>query len=338
MHIREAAPADEGKALGELLFRFPGKCHDHIGGNCAAREKGTQQLQTLQIPGGVILPLHPPQHAVTPGLHTQMELGAQVFAACQGAAEILRDNPGLQASQPDSQLRHLRAQRPDQLRHRRLARQIHTPAGDLNAGDHDLPVAPVPQLPGLLQRQLQRRGANRPSGIGNDAVGAEVHAAVLHLQHGPGALLQPPGGEHLKLPAAQSLIQRLPVASAGGGLQQIQDKLLPVAAAPQHIHSQLPHRLGRVLGIAAADAKHRVRVLPAAPADHGPVLLIRNGRYRAGVDDISVAAFLKAPDLMARLNQKPLHGLCLILICLTAKRIKCKFHMVKIAKKIGSPL
>ena len=41
-------------------------------------------------------------------------------------------------------------------------------------------------------------GADGPPGVGDDAVGAEVDAAVLDLQHGPGAALQAAGGQDLE--------------------------------------------------------------------------------------------------------------------------------------------
>ena len=63
----------------------------------------------------------------------------------------------------------------------------------------------------LGHRQVQRRGPHRTPGIGDDAVGAEIDAAVLNLQHGPGPLRQTAGGKDLKFPAPQGGIDMLPL-------------------------------------------------------------------------------------------------------------------------------
>ena len=52
---------------------------------------------------------------------------------------------------------------------------------DLDAGQHDLVHARVSQPCRLLERLLDRQKAHPPSRIRNDAVGAEVVAAVLDL-------------------------------------------------------------------------------------------------------------------------------------------------------------
>ena len=57
------------------------------------------------------------------------------------------------------------------------------------------------------QKSRQAVRAHRAPGIGDDAVGAEVGAAVLHLQKGPGPALQPPGGEPFKKLLSRGLAQ-----------------------------------------------------------------------------------------------------------------------------------
>ena len=255
-----------------------------------------------------------------------MELGAEVGIFHHLLAEFFGDHPGLQAAQTDPQVRHRLTDGSEKLRHGGLAGKIHAPAGNLDAGDDNFLVALLLQFLCLLHRQLQGRGAHGATGIGDDAVGAEVHAAVLDLQHGPGPLLQTARGKDFKFSPAQGVVQGFLVSSLGKGSEHILDKFLPLAAAAQNIHTQFPDGFGGMLGIAAADADDGLGMLPAAPPDHGPVLLVRHGGDGAGVDDIAVARLVKMTDFMAHFRQNMLHGLGFVLICLAAKGIKCQFH------------
>ena len=256
-----------------------------------------------------------------------MELGAEVRKPFQPGAEILRDDPGLQRAQPHPHFRHGPADGFNQVGEGRLPGKIRAPAGNFDTGEDKLPVA----LPGeglrLLHRQLQGGGADGAPGVGDDAVGAEVDAAVLNLQKRSGAAFQSAGGEDLKGAALQGVVQGLPVALALQSGGQILDELLPSAAAPKHVNIQLPGSVRVMLGVAAAHADDRFRVLPAAAADDGPVLLVRHGGDGTGVDYVGVTAFVKGADGIAPFPEKLLHGLCFILVGFTAQRIKCDSHL-----------
>ena len=256
-----------------------------------------------------------------------MELRAEVGEPGEPPAEILRHDSRFQTAQPHPQRRDGGADRLDQLRDRGLPREVCAPAGDLNACHHDLPVAPPGKRLRLADGYVHRRGTNGTPGVGNDAVGAEIYAPVLHLQHGAGSFLQPAGGENLKLPAAQCVVQTLRLGFAFHGGEHQLHKFPPAAASADDIHPKSTHRLRGVLGVATAHADDGVGIFPAAPADDRPVFLVRHGGDGAGVDDIAVAGSVKLPDLMPKLGQQLLHSLGLVLICLAAKGIKRKLHM-----------
>ncbi len=101
----------------------------------------------------------------------------------------------------------------------------------------------------------------------------------------------------------------------------------PPGRAGDDICIQRLHRLRGVLGIASANANDGIRVLPAAAADHRPVLLVRYGGDGAGVDDIGIAGGLKGGDLMPPEPEELLHSLRFILIDLAAQGIESNFHI-----------
>ena len=338
VHIRKIALANEFQALAELLLRLPGECHDHVRGDGAAGEGLPQEPNTFIIPGGIIFPVHPGKDGIAAGLHTQMELGAQIGILPKPGAEFLCNHPGFQAAQTVAHLGKLPAQALDEIRHRGLAGQIHAPAGNFNTGNDDLPVALGGNGPGLLQSGSQGRRADGATGIGNNAVGAEIDAAILHLQHGPGALLQSAGGQNLKFPAAQSIVQMVDMLPAFQSGYQVVQKFLPTAGAAQHVHPQTLYRLRVMLGIAAAHTNDGLGILPAAAADDGPVLFVRNGGDGAGIDDVGIVLFFKGADFVTAALQQLLHSLGFVLIGLAAQGIKRNSHIVNIANFQGVPL
>ena len=221
-----------------------------------------------------------------------------------------------------------------------MSGQILPPGGDLDAGEHDLVIALLRQLPGLLRRPLQGQGTYPAPGVGDDAVGAEVDAAVLDLQHGPGAALQAAGGQLLKVQAAEGVVQGgdgLPLPC--GALHQLH-KARPVAGAADQVHPQLLHVAGMGLGIAAAHGDHRVRRGLPGPADDLPGLFVADGGDGAGVDEIGVRRPLEGDQFVAPGGEQLLQGLGLILVHLAAQSIEGDPHFLKLgttAKKVSSP-
>ena len=70
------------------------------------------------------------------------------------------------------------------LPERHLARQVGAVARDVDAGEHDLGVAGLDQPAHLRHHLAGRHRARRPAAVGDDAEGAAVVAAVLHLHVG----------------------------------------------------------------------------------------------------------------------------------------------------------
>ena len=163
-----------------------GEAADQVRGDGGPGEVLPQQSHGPEEPGGVIPAIHAPQGGVAAGLHGQVELGAEVGEPRRPGGR----NPPSRCGAPDCPAADASLPPPAHTASSRSIEaaavlEILSPRGDLDAGEDHLPVALPPQLLRLAHRLLQRQGPHRPPGIGDDAVGAEVDAAVLHLQHGP---------------------------------------------------------------------------------------------------------------------------------------------------------
>ena len=72
-----------------------------------------------------------------------------------------------------------------QLPELRRARQIRAIARQIDAGQHDLGMAALDQRADLIDHGAHRHRARIAAAVGNDAEGAAVIAAVLHLHEHP---------------------------------------------------------------------------------------------------------------------------------------------------------
>ena len=89
------------------------------------------------------------------------------------------------------ELRHMAEDGAHQPAELRAARQVGAPGGDVDAGQHHLGIAVLGQPAHLLDHGAGRHRARIAAAIGDDAEGAAVVAAVLHLDEGAGAAVEP---------------------------------------------------------------------------------------------------------------------------------------------------
>ena len=181
---------------------------------------------------------------------------------------------------------------------------------------------------GLGHSRVNGLAAHGAAGEGDDAVGAEVAASVLHLEHSAGAPHQPAGGEHFKIVPFQRIVHRYP--GGGGAIQRgllhLIQKGHPVAGARHQIHLQPGHFLRLRLGVAAADGDEGVRVGALGAADHVPTLFVADGGDGTGVDDIYIGLCIKLREGVAAAGQNGLHGLGLVLVDLAAQGVNGIAH------------
>ena len=79
----------------------------------------------------------------------------------------------------------------DQIAQLWLGRKVSPPRGQINAGQHNLVVAPVHQTFDLVYHDACRHGPRIPAAIGNDAEGTAMVTTVLHLHIGAAAGAEP---------------------------------------------------------------------------------------------------------------------------------------------------
>ena len=255
-----------------------------------------------------------------------MELGAKHRQRRGTAAEILRDGAGFQAAQPNADAGRGGTDGLDEIDQGLAVFQVFAPGGDLDTRQDDLPISLRLQSGGLLRRLIQRQRANRSAGVGDDAVRAEVDAAVLHLQHGAGSLAHSAGRQHLEHPALEGTVNGFDVPLLLHCLLQQIDEAGAVTGPGDEVHVQLANILRMGLGIAAAQGRHRLRMVPPDTVEHLAGFLVADRRNGTAVDHIGVRRGGKIHHLMSPAPQLLLHGLGLVLIYFAPEGVNGNFH------------
>ena len=325
MHRGKADLLQKGQSLRKIRFRLPGEARDQVRRQGAAGEGRPEGRRALAEAGGVVLPAHGRQSAVTAGLQGEVELGADVAALAQTAAKVLRHHRGLQGAQAHAGIRRGQGDGADRVRQAAAVPEVLAVGADLDAADHDLQKA-LPLEPGRLRRGLlQRHTADPAPGVGDHAVGAEVVAAVLDLHIGPGAPLHGPGGQGFQRRPAEGVVHGAGAPVLRHGPLHRLHEGRPVPAAEDHAGPQGLRVLRAELAVAAADRGHGPGVLRQQPpeglAGFAPAL----GGDGAGVDDHRVGV-PRPGGCVSVGGQQGLHGLGLELVDLAAQRLDRVFH------------
>ena len=180
MDIGKLHPLAKTAALLKLIFGLAGEADHDIGGDGDIGNRPSNHGHCPLIFCHRVGPPHPPQHAVAAALKREVKVTAQPPAVPERdepRGEVLRLEGGeanplhiaLGEDAPDEGLKAL-------------------PIGsDPGAGEYNLPVAHG--HPGLdLTDHIGKGHASLPaSNQGHDAVGAELVAALLNLDHAAGA-------------------------------------------------------------------------------------------------------------------------------------------------------
>ena len=248
-----------------------------------------------------------------------MEMIADLPRRRDGAAEFLRHDRGLQRPEAKAHPGGGRCRRGDGVREAGLSVQIEAVGRDLDAGEDELAIALGIERSSLRRDLLQGQRADAAARIGDDAVGAEIVAAVLDLEHGPGAAEDGAGGKRFEHAAPEGIVHKglkLPLLK---GLQNIGDEGVLIAAAVHDVGADGLRVGGAELAPAAADSRERAGVLLAQAADRLAGFAPALRRDGAGIDDDEIDRLPLRCGLKALLLQEGLHGLRLVLVDLAAE-------------------
>ena len=195
----------------------------------------------------------------------------------------------------------------------------------MNPGKHDLLISVPGQCFHFPTHTFHGTAPYSSSGIGNDAVGAELVTSVLHLDIGPGMLCCPRKMQILILPGMADIHQIFsdPFPAFFICFQDMDDLFFPVIAN-HNVHA-VRYFLRLFLHITAAGRHDGVRVHLPGAVQHLAGFPIRHVRHRTGIDNIYICLFMKRHDLIAAVLQQFLHGLRLICVHLAAQVVQCSF-------------
>ena len=254
------------------------------------------------------------------------DLGKTADSSCKG----FRNDSRLQRAQADpfNSCRQLYPGQKIQKLCSRLQSFFPSIRGEMNSGNNHFLYAICGKAPDFFHDLFRVSGADPSSCIRDDAVGAELIAAVLYLDvcAGSSGSLQLHGfkyrmirqictGFFLLHPAFQIALHDL--RNAG----------LPVVPDAQ-IHQRVLLQTLSVGFHIAADGNHQcLRIEMLRPVQHLPALPVRNTGHTAGVDQIQVGLFLKGNHLISCTAQLLYHDIQLIAVYLAAKIVNCcLFH------------
>ena len=217
-----------------------------------------------------------------------MKMSADLTGRGGTAAKVLRDDRRLDRTEAQAHLRCGGGHCLNGVGQRECARKIPPIGRDLDAGQHKLTVTLLGQMRSLPHHFIRRKTADAAARIRDDAIGTEVVAAVLDLEHRARAAIGSAGRQRLKVKAAERVID------AGDGCvltkcaQNIIHERLLATAAVHDIGADGGCVLGAELRPAAAHGAQCLRVLLAQLADHLARLAPAFRRDGAGIDDDQV--------------------------------------------------
>ena len=292
--VRKGVDARKGGALGEragggeVLLRLAGEAGDDVGGDGGAREIRAREGDAGEELLARVVAVHAAQDGVRPALQREVEVGREVAHLLCRFEQPLGDDARLERAEADARGRILDGEQ--------QVGEISPPVvirRDVDAGDDDLFCG---RGQDLRRGALERARAGAAAQIRDDAVGAEVVAAVLDLDEGT-ALYRLRGGQL----AVGGLAADAHAARVRG--EQVDELPLALRARDEKHPLLFGKGGGGALGGAAAHGDAGVRRHGADARDRLARLFFRLRRDGAGVEDEEVGVLQRLGHLPPSLAQ-----------------------------------
>ena len=200
----------------------------------------------------------------------------------------------------------------------------------MDAGQDHLLIARGCQLPHLGYNLIRSAAADASAGVWDNAVAAELVAAILNLQKGSGMIRNLVDGKALILMSLADFDHMAAVTLIFEIFFQDRNQILLFIVSDDDIYCQIRLQLLCCrLDIAASRNHHGIRILLLSPVQHLSGLAVRDIGYGTGVDNVDIGLFVEGHDLVSGFFQKLLHGLRFIGIYLAAQIVQCcRSHII----------
>ncbi|KAF0189989.1 MAG: hypothetical protein FD168_287 [Desulfobulbaceae bacterium] len=314
----------ESERVGKMFFRLTGEPNEDVDADGRIQHHFSAQGNGFhEFPAG-IAPAHAAENGVIAALQGDMEMGQEVLLFGHKGEQLLADFFGFNGAEAKTDVRMGAAESAHQLHaigfFLNSRAQILSVEPNMDAGDHHLAVSFGLEDGRLLENFFQGQAAAGAAGVGDDAVGAEIIAAVLHPEAGAGPTPEVTHGQMADLFFLQDRgHEHSRVARSGAERSLHQLLLVGVADNADGRIDQLRQFLAGHLGITAGDNDSCFGVLADELTDNMSGLSPGTGSDGAGVDHNDISTFLGADHAAAGSLKAALEGGGFILVDLAAK-------------------
>ena len=257
-------------------------------------------------------------------------MGAEALVPADQREELRRELDRLERAEAQALESRHREHLAAGICQRDVAWQVAAVGAEVDARQHDFLESHGDELLRLAAHVLRQARLDGAARVRDDAVRAEILAAVFDLEEGARALRAVVERDVLEGLRLHDVRNRALDAVFLHGLLDVIDDVSALLRAEHDAHAlDGADLVRRDLRVAAADGHDGLRVLAMRAADDLAALAVAEARDGASIDDVDIGARLERHDLIAALLEETLHGLRLKLVDLTAKCGQSNFQLPK---------
>ena len=193
----------------------------------------------------------------------------------------------------------------------------------MNTSQYDFLEAVIQQLLGFTANAFQLAGTERPSGVGNNTITAEVGTPLLNFKKGSGSGRHFIKGNILKFPCLHYVIDLVNNTILFHGLLNVINNVGTVTGAQNNTHPLNSLYLIRSrLRITACNSNDSLWIETLYPTNKLTGFLVPKAGNRAGINNIHISCICTRNNIVAGLLKKSFHRFRFKLVYLTAQRYK----------------